>query len=695
MEGIQKEKLIIEGLKEPISIEDIINHFKDCGPIDDVIIYNSNNFISAEIYFKDNSSLIKSLNKNSTKINNSIIKIRIEESDNNEDNNIYSTTQHKYNTRLSEKRNKKIIIEEKNEINDIINEEEELNESLSIDDQSIDNDSNTKKKENKNEIIDDKLDISDISEENISEEEEDNISNNEGYNNFMKEYKQYCKGIKKAINKQIEGEINVQDLLIQANNLYLNSNYPKAKEVLETIISVYPNMQEPYLILSQIYEEEKNDEKSLFFLMLAAQSSGGDKNIWIKCCNYNKKLKNIRQAEYCITRALKLDKKNLYILYERGALNEELGDIFKAIRIYTVLLKLYPNYDILLHIIILYERTQNYEKAIKLFEDFFDKLPRENKLKAVIFLYELYLKYKEYLKGYNFYEKNIMELKEKDTEVYNNIINNSNFKLKKLFCFLYLSITKEEKDENKLIELKFENILEQIKEEFNFVIKDENEAKYGENYLGDNLNLLFKILEECDKVNEFEKIYDELEKEMIKQIKFMDHYKNVISQVKFQLGNYYFNKKLFDKSVSLLEESLKYFNSSDDKIKNFILIKLSESYNKIGNKQKAINILNTTTSKSKEKINIKSDINILKSKINILEEIKANDKEKDKNNIEIKKEEGDSIISSLEEKENDNDDYDDFIKKQIHEKINDEEMEAEESEEEINIKEKEKKIIIK
>ena len=419
MEGIQKEKLIIEGLKEPISIEDIINHFKDCGPIDDVIIYNSNNFISAEIYFKDNSSLIKSLNKNSTKINNSIIKIRIEESDNNEDNNIYSTTQHKYNTRLSEKRNKKLIIEEKNEkdeINDIINEEEELNESLSIDDQSIDNDSNTKNKENKNEIIDDKLDISDISEENISEEEEDNISNNEGYNNFMKEYKQYCKGIKKAINKQIEGEINVQDLLIQANNLYLNSNYPKAKEVLETIISVYPNMQEPYLILSQIYEEEKNDEKSLFFLMLAAQSSGGDKNIWIKCCNYNKKLKNIRQAEYCITRALKLDKKNLYILYERGALNEELGDIFKAIRIYTVLLKLYPNYDILLHIIILYERTQNYEKAIKLFEDFFDKLPRENKLKAVIFLYELYLKYKEYLKGYNFYEKNIMELKEKDTE---------------------------------------------------------------------------------------------------------------------------------------------------------------------------------------------------------------------------------------------------------------------------------------
>ena len=37
MEGNQQEKLIIENLKEPITIEDIINHFKDCGPIDDVI----------------------------------------------------------------------------------------------------------------------------------------------------------------------------------------------------------------------------------------------------------------------------------------------------------------------------------------------------------------------------------------------------------------------------------------------------------------------------------------------------------------------------------------------------------------------------------------------------------------------------------------------------------------------------------
>ena len=404
--------------------------------------------------------------------------------------------------------------------------------------------------------------------------------------------------------------------------------------------------------------------------MLAAQSSGGDKNIWIKCCNYNKKLKNYRQAEYCITRALKLDKKNLYILYERGALNEELGDIFKAIRIYTVLLKLYPNYDILLHIIILYERVNNYEKAMNLLEEFFDKLPKDAKVNAVIFLYEFYLKYKEYKKAYNFYQNNISKLKEKEQDLFDNINNNSNFKLKKLFCFLYLCFNKEEKCD----ELNKENIIKEIKDEFCFIINSENEAKYGENCINDNLNILFKILEELDKIDIFENIYNELEKDMIKEIKIIDHYKNVISQMKFQLGNYYYQKKLYNKAISLFEGSLEYFNlPANNKIKNFILIKLSESYAKIGNKQKAINILNKTKEKNTNNINNINNKIIPKEKTT-----KEKNKIEEENNEDI-----DSIKSSFEEKENE--DYEDFIKKQINEKINEDEIE-----EDINQKNDEK-----
>ena len=681
MEGIKQEKIIIDGLKEPITIEDIINHFEKCGPIDDVIIYNSNNIISAEIFFKNKSSLLKAMNMNLTKINNSIINIHIQ----NLESKLSEKKADNYIMKNASKKEREINLK----LEDNFEAEEELNESLlsdrneySLESQSIKSNENMKKinKNEKEEVLENKLNISDTDNKSKNLEEEDDISDNEGYNNFMREYKQYCKGIKKAINKKVDGEINIQDLLNQANNFYLNNEYSKAKEVLETIISVYPNLQEPYLILSQIYEEEKNDEKSLFFLMLAAQSSGGDKNIWIKCCNYNKKLKNYRQAEYCITRALKLDKKNLYILYERGALNEELGDIFKAIRIYKYLLKLYPNYDILLHVIILYERTQNHEKALSLFEEIFDKIPKENKIEAIIFLYELYLKHKEYKKAYLFYKKNILKLKENEPNLFYLIINNSNFKLKKLYCFLYLSVSKGNLTEEKMNDINLGNITQKIIEEYNFIINNENEAKYEKNFLNDNLNLLFKILEELDKIDIFENIYNELEKQLINNLKFIDCYNNIISQIKFQLGNYYFKKQLYNKSISLFEESLHYFNSTDNnKIKNLILIKLSESYDKIGNKQKAINILNKTNEENNY-INEKQKRNDLK-KINILE------KKLDKKEFEIEKEDY-SIVSSFEE--NNNEYYDDFIKKQINENNRNERLNEEEIEEEINNKEEEK-----
>ena len=663
MEGIKQEKLIIDGLNESISIQDVIDHFKDCGPIKEAFIFKSHNSYSAEIIFKDESSLFKALNKNATQINDSTINLHI----NSQNNNKINSNAHNYNTKSN---NNFINLKENN------NEESNLSNSLNINDSSLDlekksleeneNENSNNEGIKKNKRTDENLDeLSDI--DFNDSESEDDISDNEGYNNFMKEYKQYCKSTKKAINKQVDGEINVQNLLIKANNYYLNNNYSEAKEVLETIISVSPNLQEPYLILSQIYEDEKNEEKSLFFLMLAAQCSGGDKNIWIKCCNMNKKLKNYRQAEYCITRALKLDKKNLYILYERGSLNEELGDIFKAIKIYTILLKLYPNYDILLHILMLCERTQSYDKAINIFEDFYDTLPSKNKIESIVFLYGFYIKHKKYKNGYLFYKNKISQ--SKDPYIIEMISNNSLFKLKKLFCFLYLSI-----NNNNEIEINEtfnkDEIIKEISNEFNFLISNENEAKYGENCIKDNLTILFNILDELNQIEIFEKIYYDLEKKMLKEIKVMDGYKNIISEIKFYLGNYYFRNKLYKKCISLYEDSLNYLSPSlsNDKIKNLILIKLSESYQEIGDKQKAIDILNkahTNNSINSNNSNNKINIDNLK-KINSL----SNNNKNKINEVDEENPENNSIVSSLDEKMKDEDDYENFIQNQINENEN-------------------------
>ena len=669
MEGIKQDKLIIDGLNESISIQDVIEHFKDCGPIKEAFKFKSHNSFSAEIIFKDQSSLFKALNKNATQINDSTINLHIISQGNN--NNKISSNSHNYNTKSN---NIFININENNdEENNLSNSFNSIDHSLDLDKKSFEENENNSNNDGNNRIKkykrnDENLDeLSDI--DYNDSESEDDISDNEGYNNFMKEYRQYCKGTKKAINKQVDGEINVQSLLNEANNYYLNNNYSEAKEVLETIISVSPNLQEPYLILSQIYEDEKNDEKSLFFLMLAAQSSGGDKNIWIKCCNYNKKLKNYRQAEYCITRALKLDKKNLYILYERGALNEELGDIFKAIKIYTILLKLYPNYDILLHILMLCERTQSYDKAINIFEDYYDSLPSKNKIESIVFLYGFYIKHKRYKNGYLFYKNNISQ--SKDPYIIEMISNNSLFKLKKSFCFLYLSINNNnEIDINET--LNKEEIIKEISNEFNFLLSNESEAKYGENCIKDNLNILFNILDELNQIEIFEKIYYDLEKKMIKDIKLIEGYKNIISEIKFFLGNYYFRNKLYNNCISLYEDSLKYLStfSNNDKIKNLILIKLSESYQEIGEKQKAIDILNNTHNNNSISSNNKINIDNLK-RINLLSNYNKNNIE---NKNRINDNENNSIVSSLDEKMKDeyDNDYENFIQNQINENENNE-----------------------
>lgn len=157
---------------------------------------------------------------------------------------------------------------------------------------------------------------------------------------------------------------------------------------------------------------------------------------------------------------------------------------------------------------------------------------------------------------------------------------------------------------------------------------------------------------------------------MLKEIKVMDGYKNIISEIKFYLGNYYFRNKLYKNCISLYEDSLNYLSpsSSNDKIKNLILIKLSESYQEIGDKQKAIDILNkahTNNSINSNNSNNKINIDNLK-KINSL----SNNNKNKINEVDEENPENNSIVSSLDEKMKDEYDYENFIQNQINENEN-------------------------
>ncbi len=234
-------------------------------------------------------------------------------------------------------------------------------------------------------------------------------------------------------------------MLGDAMNLYLACKYDEAINYLHEIIRLSPEIPEPYHHLSLIYEKKGETSKALDFLMLSAQLSHGESDIWIRCSYLNRKLNNLQQAEYCITRALKIEKENPYLLYERAVLQEEMGNIRKAANIYERILKIIPNNsDILIYVSNLYLKLKNYEEAIAILEKYFEK--SNKKYLVLVVLFNLYLMNNKYKEGIEFYERMFMKTDEEET-----IIPPIDLKLRYLFFKLLSCENRENFDNTQVI----------------------------------------------------------------------------------------------------------------------------------------------------------------------------------------------------------------------------------------------------
>ena len=417
----------------------------------------------------------------------------------------------------------------------------------------------------------------------------------EGYAAFMTEYKNYYKNTKRNLKSKVKSmqspsadpnSINVEELLNKANNYYLSNRHAEAIEILHQIISASPVLQEPFQILSLIHEEQGDKEKALSFLMLAAQVSNGDKDIWIRCANFNRDIGNLQQAEYCITRALKLDKKNIFILYERGVLNEEIGNLHKAARIYETLLSLYAQLEILIHTAHIYEKVNNYEKGIKLLEDYYEKVNK--KMQCLLMLFDFYVKSGEYERGVKMYNTLIQKGKE-----YENATNNSNFQIKRLFCFLYIALKhKGDVDYLKSLNMKKDSENEIVKDllvNFQSLLRNDYDIESEI----ENLHKLFYLLQSLDRIGLFIEIFDEIEKSLNETDLQSERFQisKLNPEIFAKIGEYFASNENYEKSIHFYLKCLEIKN--DDLIR----VKLSELYGKINQNEKALEILNGGFSK--------------------------------------------------------------------------------------------------
>lgn len=490
----------------------------------------------------------------------------------------------------------------------------------------------------KNNKID--LNRDDILNENnsyIPSDEEDEHSDTQ-YDGFIEDYRMHLKSIVKSKKKSLSipgGQVDISELLSQANSLYINNDYDKAILVLHEIIKAAPGFQEPYLILSMIHEERNDLQKATSFLMLAAKLSHRDEEIWMRCAVLNKQIKNYRQAEYCLARAVRIKPNNPYYLYERGFLNEELGNLKKAVLLYEKVFSLQPNLEMLLNISKIYEKLNNIDKSIENLENNYHKLLKL-KIVALIKLFDMYIFYNYWSKGVQLYESFISLQNEDNNQILNNtglkklsksdlnlITNNSELKIRYLLCSLEITDFSD-------LKINSERIVDEIINEFEKILKiDEDKESIG------LINALFNILSRNGKVERYILIFEKLEE----NINSNDEY-DFEPEVYYKIGEYFLNNNnnnYNQNDNSDNEKALKYFkkclivimrkngNSSNVITNNNYYdmrvsakLKMSEIYNKMKDYNKALEILN---SDNIDNINTKFNTN------------KNNDKDKCSNEI--------------------------------------------------------------
>lgn len=377
--------------------------------------------------------------------------------------------------------------------------------------------------------------------------------------------------------------------------------------------------------------------------MIAAHLSQGDSEIWIKCFNLNKQIGNTHQAEYCISRAVKVEKDNPYLLYEKAIINEELSNFRKAATTYKKLLEISDsNCDVLVHTGNIYEKVLgNADKAKNLLKAHFPltdkKLVILNKLfwlmldysffEEIIDFYESYKKSEDrklanengngnsnedvsdnsgFLKLFdNFVIKVIVKiallaLEEKEQNQIN--IKNQNENLVVALVNPNNTINKNNNfDESKYCDFKKSEVQDEIffyfKEllmhDFKITLKDnENFSKTADGQLTHNvfriskqqfqkfLNKLFEIYNLNNSLNKFISFFEKLENEV---------YGNNEANTFFK--NFDFNS----------ENKIKFNYELELNIENFVL--LSDYFSKLKQYEKSIDYLNRALYFSKLKTN--------------------------------------------------------------------------------------------
>lgn len=128
----------------------------------------------------------------------------------------------------------------------------------------------------------------------------------------------HAKKVKRALPPALQG------LMGQANLCYARGDTAMAEKLCLEIIRQEPMAAEPYITLSQLYEN--SDEEKYKELLLIAAHVNSTSHQWLQVGDIMMEKGNLRQASFCLAKATRCDPKNLEIRLKRIDILGRLGD---------------------------------------------------------------------------------------------------------------------------------------------------------------------------------------------------------------------------------------------------------------------------------------------------------------------------------------------------------------------------------
>lgn len=158
-----------------------------------------------------------------------------------------------------------------------------------------------------------------------------------------------ARGIKRGLRNPIEPEPEFKALHSQATMAFIANDYDEAETLTLQALQINPEMYPAHSLLSQIHAARGDPDKALVAAWNGAHTRPRDTEMWSRIAGMllardeEHKTTTLRDAIYCYTRIISVDKHNVEARYQRAALNRELGKLKQVVTEYEQLIKYLPH----------------------------------------------------------------------------------------------------------------------------------------------------------------------------------------------------------------------------------------------------------------------------------------------------------------------------------------------------------------